>query len=62
MTKHSPDQIQYVADTIMPGFIPKDTAATELTFAFTLDSVNYEVVYQKNNSGDWQFTSHQKAV
>jgi len=62
MTKHSPEQVKYVADTIMPGFIPKDETIRELTFAFTVDSVNYEVLYQKNKMGEWQFVSHQKAV
>ena len=61
MPKHSPDQINYVADTLMPNFIPKDNAITDLSFAFTLDGVNYEVVYQKDTKGDWQFVSQRKA-
>jgi hypothetical protein len=61
MSKHTPEQIQYVADTIMPGFIPRDVTASELNFAFTMDGVNYEVVYQKDKQGNWQFSSHRKA-
>jgi hypothetical protein len=61
MAKHTTDQIQYIADTIMPGFIPKDGNARELSFAFTVDAVNYEVIYQKDKQGNWQFISHKKA-
>jgi hypothetical protein len=61
MSKHTTEQIQYVADTIMPGFIPKDVTSRELSFAFTMDGVNYEVVYQKDKQGKWQFISHQNA-
>ena len=61
MSKHTTEQIQYVADTIMPGFIPKDGAARELNFAFTMDGVNYEVIYQKDKQGNWLFVSYQKA-
>lgn len=61
MAKHSTEQIQYVADSIMSDFIPKDKNAQDLSFAFTLDGTNYEVVYQKDNKGNWQYKSHQKA-
>jgi hypothetical protein len=62
MSKHSPEQVKYVADTIMPTFIPKDAAVTALSFAFTLDGVNYEVIYEKDKKGEWQFISYQKAL
>ena len=61
MSKHSTEQIQYVANSIMSNFIPKDENAKDLTFAFTLDGTNYEVVYQKDNNGIWLYKSHQKA-
>lgn len=61
MAKHTPEQINYVADTLMPNFIPKDETVIDLSFAFTLDGVNYEVTYQKNTQGDWQFMSQRKA-
>lgn len=61
MAKHTQDQINYVADTLMPNFIPKDEAITDLSFAFTLDGVNYEVIYQKNAQGKWLFVSQRKA-
>lgn len=62
MAKHTPEQINYVADTLMPNFIPKDTTINDLTFAFTIDGVNYEVVYQKDAQGEWQFISQQRAL
>jgi len=61
MPKHTPEQINYVADTLMPGFIPKDKTVVDLSFAFTLDGVNYEVVYQKNTKQKWDFISFKKA-
>ena len=61
MSKHTPEQITFVADTLMPGFIPKDSTVSDLFFAFTLDAVNYEVVYQKNQKGEWKFISFKKA-
>ena len=61
MANHTAEQIKYVADTLMPNFIPKDSAASILSFAFTLDGVNYEVSYEKDRHGDWQLTSHRKA-
>jgi hypothetical protein len=61
MSKHSPAQVKYVADTLMPNFIPKDSSVNDLTFAFTVDGVNYEVIYQKNKQGEWQFESFIKA-
>lgn len=61
MSKHTADQVNYVADTLMPGFIPKDITVKDLSFAFTLDGVNYEVVYQKSNKDEWQFISYKQA-
>lgn len=61
MSKHTSEQINFVADTLMPGFIPKDSTVSELSFAFTLDGVNYEVIYQKSKKGEWQFVSSKRA-
>jgi hypothetical protein len=62
MSKHSPQQVRYIADTLMPNFIPKDTTIDDLSFVFTADGENYEVIYKKDKSGDWQFISQQKAI
>lgn len=61
MSKHTAEQIHFVADTLMPGFIPKDNTVSDLSFAFTLDGVNYEVIYQKNQKGEWQIISYKRA-
>jgi hypothetical protein len=61
MPKHTPEQIQFIADSLMPGFVPKDQSESTLTFAFTADSSNYEVIYKKNSDAKWQFASYKKA-
>jgi len=61
MANHTPEQITYVAKTLMPNFVPKDGAENSLSFAFTLDGVNYEVVFEKDKQGEWQLISHRKA-
>ncbi len=61
MSKHTPAQIQFIADSLMPGFIPKDESQSNLSFAFTADGCNYEVIYQKSKSEKWLFVSFQKA-
>jgi hypothetical protein len=61
MAKHTPVQIENIANTIMPAFIPKDVTANEFSFVFTADGVNYEVTYQRNEDRQWILTSHQQA-
>jgi hypothetical protein len=61
MANHTVEQIKYVADTLMPNFIPKASTESSLSFAFTLDGVNYEVMYEKDKQGEWQLLSHRKA-
>lgn len=61
MAKHTPEQIENIANTIMSSFIPKDSSANEFSFVFTADGVNYEVTYRKNKEGYWALVSHQQA-
>jgi len=61
MPKHTPDQIENIANSIMRGFIPKDEAAQGFSFVFTADGVNYEVTYRKTKEGQWTLVSHQQA-
>jgi len=61
MPKHTPEQIQFIADSLMPGFVPKDESESTLTFAFTADTTNYEVIYKKDSDSKWQFVSYKKA-
>ena len=51
----SAEQIQIIADTLLPGFIPKNSEETELTFHFTLPPKNYKVWYKKTDKSEWKF-------
>jgi hypothetical protein len=50
------DQVEKIANLLLPTFIPKDTTVNELTFHFTLPpNTNYKVWYEKTDSSDWKF-------
>jgi hypothetical protein len=52
----SAEQIRMIADTLLPGFIPKKTEENELSFHFTLPPNNsYKVWYTKTDKHQWQF-------
>ena len=54
---HPEAQIKLIADTLLPGFIPKSPDEKELTFRFTIPPNNsYKVSYQKNAENEWEFT------
>lgn len=49
------EQIKIIADTLLPGFLPKDAAETELSFNFTVPpNQTYKVSYAKSNK-IWDF-------
>lgn len=53
---HSRIQIQMIADTLLPGFLPKDPEARQLVFHFTIPPAkHYQVRYEKNAKGQWEF-------
>jgi hypothetical protein len=53
---HAETQIKLIADTLLPGFIPKNPEETELSFHFTIPpQKSYKVYYQKNNKNVWTF-------
>jgi hypothetical protein len=57
---HSKEQIKNIADTLLPSFIPKDPAETELVFHFTLPpNQSYKVSYKKKNA-NWQFIGYEE--
>lgn len=58
---YTQEDIQRVADALLPGFIPKDTVQSELTFHFTLPPHNYKVSYQKDEKGNWKFLGFETA-
>jgi len=57
------DQIEAIANTLLPSFIPKDQQETKLSFHFTLppDS-SYKVSFEKDAKAKWQFTGYEEAV
>lgn len=57
------DQIQAIANTLLPSFIPKDPAETSLSFHFTLppDS-SYKVFFGKDAKSQWQFLRYEEAL
>ena len=55
---HAEIQIKLIADTLLPGFIPKNPEERELTFHFTIPpQKSYKVNYQKNAKNEWAFIS-----
>ncbi|MFD0939218.1 hypothetical protein [Pedobacter boryungensis] len=60
MKKHSKDQIEATANSIMQHFIPKDAAEQKLSFHFTIPpSSNYKVSYEKDAKGNWNFVAYE---
>ncbi|MNL01154.1 hypothetical protein D3C87_1216150 [compost metagenome] len=58
---HSEEQIKLIADTLLPGFIPKDAHLQEFSFHFTIPPSNsYKVWYKKNTKGEWSFTAFEQ--
>jgi hypothetical protein len=60
---HPKEQIEAIANTLLPSFIPKDAKETTLSFHFTLppDS-SYKVYFERDGSSKWQFKSFETAV
>lgn len=59
---HAEAQIKLIADTLLPGFIPKSPDEKELTFHFTIPpNHNYKVWYQKTAKNKWEFTGFEPA-
>jgi hypothetical protein len=61
MPKHTPEQIENIADSIMPNFIPRDASLSDLSFVFTVDGMNYKVAYRKDKQGSWKLISQEQA-
>jgi hypothetical protein len=57
------DQIEAIANTLLPSFIPKDPTETSLSFHFTLppDS-SYKVFFEKDAKAKWKFQRYEEAV
>ncbi|MEO6523924.1 MAG: hypothetical protein ABIN91_19730 [Mucilaginibacter sp.] len=54
------DHISFLAEQLLPQFIPKDPAATQLSFQFTMvPNKTYRVSYTKKQ-GVWAFTGYEE--
>lgn len=59
--KHSAAQIESIALTLLPGFIPKDQKETTLSFHFTLPpNSSFKVFFERDNKLSWQFIRYQE--
>ena len=56
------DQIEAIANTLLPSFVPKNAGETVLSFHFTLppDS-SYKVFFEKDAKAKWQFIRYEEA-
>ena len=56
------DQIEAIANTLLPSFLPKDPEEKSLSFHFTLppDS-SYKVYFEKDAKSKWQFIRFEEA-
>ena len=63
---HSAQQIQLIADSLLPTFIPKDPNQITLSFHFTIaPGKTYKVNYEKKvtkGSADWIFINYSEVV
>ncbi len=56
------EQIEAIANTLLPSFIPKDVQETNLSFHFTLPPDNsYKVFFEKDVKAKWQFIRFEEA-
>ncbi|MBB6501395.1 hypothetical protein [Pedobacter cryoconitis] len=56
------EQIEAIANTLLPSFIPKDNQETTLSFHFTLPPDNsYKVFFEKDSKAKWQFVRFEEA-
>lgn len=60
---HPKEQIEAIANTLLPSFIPKDNTESSLFFHFTLppDS-SYKVFFEKDVKSTWQYKGFEPAV
>jgi len=50
------EQIKIIAETLLPGFIPKNSTETELSFHFTVPpNQSFKVWFTKNSKSKWDF-------
>lgn len=51
-----------IAETLLPGFIPKDQDAKELTFHFTVPpGQSFKVFFERTNKSEWNWKGYEPA-
>ncbi|SDD91063.1 hypothetical protein SAMN05216464_10317 [Mucilaginibacter pineti] len=50
------EAVALVADSILPNFLPDDSATTELSFDFNMQGTGYTAFYKKDAKGYWQLS------
>jgi len=56
-------QVKMIAETLLPGFLPKDPAEAELSFHFTVPpNQSFKVWYSKNNKNTWEYKKFEPVV
>lgn len=53
-------QIKQIADTLLPQFVPKNDAETELSFNFTIPPNNTFRVWYTKTGKTWAFVRYEK--
>jgi hypothetical protein len=57
---HSKEQVQQIAELLMPGFIPKDKTANDFSFNFTVPPDDtFRVWFEKNKDLSWKFIKYE---
>jgi len=51
-----------VADGILYKYIPADRSAQTLRFNLSIEGESYEVQYQKDSGGYWNFEGYSKSI
>jgi len=56
-------QVKMIAETLLPGFLPKDPSEAELSFHFTVPpNQSFKVWYSKNNKNTWEYKKFEPVV
>ena len=53
------EQVELIANSLLPSFIPKEADSTSVTFHFTTNNTNYRVQYEKKEA-DWKFIKYEE--
>ncbi|WP_146186515.1 hypothetical protein [Pedobacter sp. HMWF019] len=54
------EQIKMIAETLLPGFIPKDQNIKELSFHFTVPpGQSFKVFFERKNKSEWNWKGYE---